>query len=177
MRHCSRSPGLYLAGVIVLSRAIIRSKLGRVLTAIRDSESRLMFSGYNPLWYKLFIWTLSAVLCGIAGALYVPQVGIINPERDVAGQLDRDRHLGGGGRARHAARAGGRRGDRQRGQELSSRKSYPEYWLFFLGLLFILVTLFLPKGVVGLARACCEASAQLAQRPFPTRGCEKEGGK
>ena len=71
--------GLYLAGVIVLSRAILRSKLGRVLTAIRDSESRLMFSGYNPLWYKLFIWTLSAVLCGIAGALYVPQVGIINP--------------------------------------------------------------------------------------------------
>ena len=65
--------------MIVLSRALIRSKLGRVLTAIRDSETRLMFSGYNPLWYKLFIWTLSAVLCGIAGALYVPQVGIINP--------------------------------------------------------------------------------------------------
>ena len=56
-----------------------RRKLGRVLTAIRDAESRVMFCGYNPLYYKLFIWTLSAVLCGIAGALYVPQVGIINP--------------------------------------------------------------------------------------------------
>ena len=50
-----------------------------MLTAIRDAESALMFCGYDPLWYKLFVWTLSAVLCGIAGALYVPQVGIINP--------------------------------------------------------------------------------------------------
>ena len=57
----------------------MRSKLGRVLTAIRDAETRVMFSGYNPLYFKLFIWTLSAVICGIAGALYVPQVGIINP--------------------------------------------------------------------------------------------------
>ena len=55
------------------------SKLGRVLTAIRDAETRVMFSGYNPVYFKLFIWTLSAVICGIAGALYVPQVGIINP--------------------------------------------------------------------------------------------------
>lgn len=71
--------GIYLLGVLILVRSLLRSKLGRVLTAIRDSESRLMFSGYNPLGYKLFVWTLSAVLCGIAGALYVPQVGIINP--------------------------------------------------------------------------------------------------
>ena len=63
----------------ILSRYIVKSKLGRVLTAIRDVESRVMFSGYNTLHYKLFIWTLSAFLCGIAGALYVPQVGIINP--------------------------------------------------------------------------------------------------
>ncbi len=64
----------FLAG-----RAIVASKLGRVVTAIRDGESRLMFLGYSPLAYKLAIWTFSAVLCGIAGALYVPQVGIINP--------------------------------------------------------------------------------------------------
>ena len=63
----------------ILSRFIVQSKLGRVLTAIRDAESRVMFSGYNTIHYKLFIWTLSAFLCGIAGALYVPQVGIINP--------------------------------------------------------------------------------------------------
>src|SRR3954462_12149598 len=71
--------GLALVGTLLLARWIVTSKLGRVLTAIRDAESRVMFSGYDPLWYKLFIWTLSAVLCGIAGALYVPQVGIINP--------------------------------------------------------------------------------------------------
>ncbi len=70
-------------GVLVLAfigaRAIVTSKLGRVVTAVRDGETRLMFLGYSPLAYKLFVWTVSAVLCGIAGALYVPQVGIINP--------------------------------------------------------------------------------------------------
>ena len=70
-----------LAGALVLARAVTQSKLGRVLTAVRDSESRLRFIGYEPLGFKLFVWTLSAVLCGIAGALYVPQVGIINPAR------------------------------------------------------------------------------------------------
>src|SRR5688572_3607928 len=68
-----------LVGALVLCRWIVTSRLGRVLQAVRDSEARLMFIGYNPLWFKLFVWTLSAVLCAIAGALYVPQVGIINP--------------------------------------------------------------------------------------------------
>src|SRR5260221_11167651 len=63
----------------VTTRAIVTSKLGRVVTAVRDGETRLMFLGYSPLAYKLFVWTFSAILCGIAGALYVPQVGIINP--------------------------------------------------------------------------------------------------
>ncbi len=63
----------------MLARAVTQSKLGRVLTAVRDSENRLRFLGYEPLGFKLFVWTLSAVMCGIAGALYVPQVGIINP--------------------------------------------------------------------------------------------------
>ena len=67
------------ARFLLLGRWIVLSKLGRVLTAIRDAETRVMFSGYNPVYFKLFIWTLSAVICGIAGALYVPQVGIINP--------------------------------------------------------------------------------------------------
>jgi len=69
--------GLVLVGFYVLSRAIVRSKYGRVLQAIRDAESRVMFSGYNPVAYKLSIWTLSAAMCAVAGALYVPQVGII----------------------------------------------------------------------------------------------------
>ena len=68
-----------LVGGFLACRYIVTSKLGRVVMAIRDTESRLMFLGYSPLGYKLFVWTFSAILCGIAGALYVPQVGIINP--------------------------------------------------------------------------------------------------
>ena len=110
--------GAALIGFLVLGRAIVTSKLGRVLTAIRDAETRVMFSGYNPVYFKLFIWTLSAVICGIAGALYVPQVGHHQSERDVAGQLDRDRDLGRRRRPRHADRPGHRRRRRQPRQEL-----------------------------------------------------------
>ena len=68
-----------LLAVLMLCRALVLSKLGRVLTAIRDAEERVRFCGYDPVSFKLFVWTLSAAICGIAGALYVPQVGIINP--------------------------------------------------------------------------------------------------
>src|SRR5215469_13826817 len=71
--------GVALLGFLLLARWIVTSKLGRVLTAIRDAETRVMFCGYNPVYFKLFMWPVSAVMCGIAGALYVPQVGIINP--------------------------------------------------------------------------------------------------
>src|SRR6185436_16776217 len=71
--------GAVLIGFLVLARALVRSRYGRVLQAIRDAETRVMFSGYDPIAYKLSIWTLSAMMCGLAGALYVPQVGIINP--------------------------------------------------------------------------------------------------
>jgi urea transport system permease protein len=140
---------LYLMGTLVLSRAILRSKVGRVLTAIRDSESRLMFSGYNPLWYKLFIWTLSAVLCGIAGALYVPQVGIINPgEMSPANSIEIAIWVAVGGRGTLLGPVLG--AGLVNGAKSFFTQSFPEYWLFFLGLLFILVTLFLPKGVISI---------------------------
>jgi len=71
--------GLTLLGFFLFARWLVGSKYGRVLQAIRDAETRVMFSGYNPLGYKLSIWVISAVMCGVAGALYVPQVGIINP--------------------------------------------------------------------------------------------------
>ena len=140
---------LYLMGTLILSRAILRSKVGRVLTAIRDSENRLMFSGYNPLWYKLFIWTLSAVLCGIAGALYVPQVGIINPgEMSPANSIEIAIWVAVGGRGTLLGPVLG--AGLINGAKSFFTQSFPEYWLFFLGLLFILVTLFLPKGVVSI---------------------------
>jgi urea transport system permease protein len=153
--------GLYLGGVLVLSRAIIRSKLGRVLTAIRDSENRLMFSGYNPLWYKLSIWTLSAVLCGIAGALYVPQVGIINPsEMSPAQSIEIAIWVAVGGRGTLLGPIVG--AALVNGAKSFFTQSFPEYWLFFLGLLFILVTLFLPKGFVGAAMAWMSKGKQAA---------------
>jgi urea transport system permease protein len=71
--------GCTLIGFYLLARWLVGSKFGRVLQAIRDAETRVMFTGYDPLRYKLAIWVISAVMCGIAGALYVPQVGIINP--------------------------------------------------------------------------------------------------
>jgi len=153
--------GLYLAGVLVLSRAIIRSKLGRVLTAIRDSENRLMFSGYNPLWFKLSIWTLSAVLCGIAGAVYVPQVGLINPsEMSPAQSIEIAIWVSVGGRGTLLGPIVG--AALVNGAKSFFTQSFPEYWLFFLGLLFILVTLFLPKGFVGAAMAWMSKGKQAA---------------
>ncbi|HBG03980.1 MAG TPA: urea ABC transporter permease subunit UrtC [Geobacter sp.] len=141
--------GLYLALALILCRFIITSKLGRILTAIRDAESRLMFSGYNPLGYKLFVWTLSAVLCGIAGALYVPQVGIINPsEMSPANSIEIAIWVAVGGRG---SLVGGLLGaGLVNGAKSWFTVAFPDYWLYFLGLLFILVTLFMPAGVVGL---------------------------
>jgi len=139
-----------LIGALLLSRYLIRSKTGRILTAIRDSESRLMFSGYNPVGYKLFVWTLSAVMCGIAGALYVPQVGIINPsEMSPANSIEIAVWVAVGGRGTMIGPILGAAA--VNGAKSLFTQSFPEYWLFFLGALFILVTLLMPKGIVGLA--------------------------
>lgn len=136
---------------LLLCRFIVSSKLGRVLVAIRDAETRLMFSGYNPLGFKLFAWTLSAVLCGIAGALYVPQVGIINPgEMSPANSIEIAVWAAVGGRGTLLGPIVG-------AGIVNGAKSWltvaaPDLWLYVLGSLFIAVTLFMPQGVVGLAR-------------------------
>ena len=141
--------GLTLVATLLLARYLVQSKFGRVLTAIRDAESRVMFSGYNPLWYKLFIWTLSAVICGIAGALYVPQVGIINPsEMSPANSIEIAIWVAVGGRGTLIGALLG--AGIVNGAKSWFTVAFPDYWLFFLGLLFIAVTLFMPKGVVGL---------------------------
>jgi urea transport system permease protein len=142
---------LALIAALVLARYLVTSKFGRVLTAIRDAESRVMFLGYSPLDYKLFVWTLSAVMCGIAGALYVPQVGIINPsEMSPANSIEIAIWVAVGGRGTLLGAVTG-------AGVVNLAKSwftvaFPEYWLFFLGLMFIAVTLWLPEGVVGLWR-------------------------
>ncbi len=138
-----------LIGTLLLARWIVTSKFGRVLAAIRDAEARVMFCGYDTMYYKLAIWTLSAVLCGIAGALYVPQVGIINPsEMSPANSIEIAIWVAVGGRGTLAGAALG--AGLVNGAKSFFTQAFPEYWLFFLGLLFILVTLFLPQGVLGL---------------------------
>jgi urea transport system permease protein len=141
--------GTVLIATLLLARFIVTSKFGRVLAAIRDAEQRVMFCGYNTAHYKLFIWTLSAVLCGIAGALYVPQVGIINPgEMSPANSIEIAIWVAVGGRGSLVGAIVG--AGIVNGAKSFLTQIFPEFWLYFLGLLFILVTLFLPQGVVGL---------------------------
>ena len=143
--------GLALLGFFLLARWLVRSKFGRVLQAVRDAETRVMFSGYSPLPYKLTIWTISAMMCGVAGALYVPQVGIINPgEMSAANSIEIAVWAAVGGRATLIGPIVG-------AFIVNGAKSWltvtaPEFWLYFLGALFIAVTLFLPNGVVGLVK-------------------------
>ena len=150
--------GLTLLGCFLFARWLVQSKFGRVLQAIRDAESRVMFSGYSPLPYKLTIWTISAVMCGVAGALYVPQVGIINPgEMSAASSIEIAIWAAVGGRATLIGPIVG-------AFIVNGAKSWltvtaPEFWLYFLGLLFILVTLFLPNGIVGLVKKLKGAKA------------------
>ncbi len=133
----------------LVCRYLVTSRLGKVLIAVRDAENRARFIGYRVEYYKLFVFTLSAVMAGIAGALYVPQVGIINPgEFTPANSIEIVIWVAVGGRGTlHGAILGA--------FLVNYAKSYltgamPEVWLFALGGLFIFVTLFLPKGVVGL---------------------------
>lgn len=140
-----------LAGSLYLGWRLARSKFGRLLTALRDAENRLMFCGYDPRGYKLFIWVLSAVLCGLAGALYVPQVGIINPSEMAPTQsIEAAVWVALGGRGTLVGPLLG--AGLVNGMKSWFTVAFPEYWLFALGALFILVTLFLPKGVIGLLR-------------------------
>jgi urea transport system permease protein len=120
-----------------------------------------MFLGYNPLNYKLFAWVVSAVMCGVAGALYVPQVGIINPgEMSPAMSIEIAIWVAVGGRGTLIGPIIG-------AFVVNLAKSwftvsFPEYWLFFLGLLFIVVTLLLPQGLVGLWKKVMEKKGAAA---------------
>jgi len=143
--------GLTLIGFFVMARWLVGTKFGRVLQAVRDAENRVMFCGYEPLNYKLAIWTLSAVMCGIAGALYVPQVGIINPgEMSPAASIEIAIWAAVGGRGTLIGPIVG--AFFVNGAKSWFTQAFPEFWLYVLGALFIAVTLFLPNGIVGLFR-------------------------
>ena len=143
--------GLTLLGCYLFARWLVSSKFGRVLQAIRDAENRVMFCGYDPLPYKLTIWVISAVMCGVAGALYVPQVGIINPgEMSAANSIEIAVWAAVGGRASLIGPIVG--AFIVNGAKSWLTVTFPEFWLYCLGALFIVVTLYLPKGVVGLVQ-------------------------
>jgi urea transport system permease protein len=149
--------GCTLIGFFLLARWLVNSKFGRVLQAIRDAETRVMFTGYDPLRYKLAIWVISAVMCGIAGALYVPQVGIINPgEMSPAASIEIAIWAAVGGRGTLIGPIIG--AFFVNGAKSVFTQYLPEYWLFVLGALFIAVTIFLPNGIVGLLKRKKESS-------------------
>jgi urea transport system permease protein len=159
--YCASALGLIL--IFLLCRFIVSSKLGRVLKAVRDAEARVMFSGYNPNHFKLFAWTVSAVICGIAGALYVPQVGIINPsEMQPANSIEMAVWVAVGGRGHLVGAVLG--AFVVNGAKSWFTVAFPDLWLYFLGFLFIGVTLFLPDGLIGLGRAGRDLSRRFLSR-------------
>ena len=155
--------GVGLALAYALCRAIVNSRAGRVLTAMRDVEAKIRFCGYDPVRYKLFAWTLSAVLCGLAGALYVPQVGIINPsEMQPSSSVEIAIWVAVGGRGTLAGPILG-------ALLVNGAKSWltvalPTAWLYVLGALFVLVTLALPGGILQLFSMLGRAASHLSTR-------------
>ncbi len=140
---------LTLAAAYISCRAVVNSKLGKVVVALRDAESRVRSIGYRVEYYKLWIFTFSAVLAGIAGALYVPQVGIINPsEFQPLNSIENVIWVAIGGRGTLYGAALG--AVLVNYAKTNFTAVLPEVWLFALGGLFVLATLFLPRGVVGL---------------------------
>ncbi|MDF1692636.1 MAG: urea ABC transporter permease subunit UrtC [Zhongshania sp.] len=148
----------------ILCRAIVSSKYGRVLVAIRDAESRTRFMGYRVEHFKLFVFVVSAILAGIAGALYVPQVGIINPgEFGPINSIEIVIWVAIGGRGTLFGAVIG-------AAAVNYAKTYftgafPEVWLFMLGALFVISTLYLPKGIVGVVK---QLQDRRAERNAPT---------
>jgi len=144
---------LALAACFLAARAIVTSAFGKVMIAIRDAESRTRFLGYRVEHYKLAVFTISAMMAGLAGALYVPQVGIINPsEFSPSNSIEAVIWVAVGGRGTLAGAALG-------AFTVNGMKTYfttgvlAPYWLFVLGSIFVLVTLALPKGLLGTLQA------------------------
>lgn len=141
---------------------IVNSKLGKIILAIRDEESRVSFVGYNTARFKVFLFTFSAILAGIAGALYVPQVGIINPgEFSPINSIEIVIWVAIGGRGTLYGAIVGAIAVSYAKSQLTG--IMPEAWLFALGGLFVLVTLFLPKGIVGLVNNAASRQAFFAK--------------
>ncbi len=171
---------LALALGFLICRAVIASKFGKVLIAVRDAESRTRFIGYRVEGYKLVVFVLSAMMAGVAGSLYVPQIGIINPgEFAPANSIEAVIWVAVGGRGTLIGPIVGALLVNF-GKTWFTSGALAEYWLFVLGALFVAVTLFLPKGVIGtlLARARVKptsTSAPPAVSPIKASVAAEEG--
>jgi urea transport system permease protein len=168
-----------LALSVLVCSMIVNSKLGKVMVAIRDAESRTRFIGYRVEYVKLFAFTVSAIMAGIAGALYVPQVGIINPgEFEPGNSIEVVIWAAVGGRGTLIGPIIG-------AIVVNLGKSWftsalPEFWLFALGALFVFVTLFLPKGIVGLWKQVFGTRRRRAEAPAaptPSQSADIERGE
>jgi urea transport system permease protein len=156
---------LTLIAAYLLCRWITLTRAGKVIVAIRDSETRVLFSGYSPAAYKLFVFVVSAVLAGVAGALYAPQVGIITPAKiGVLPSIEMVVWVAAGGRGTLYGSVIGAFGVNWIQSWLTT--SYPDLWLLFLGGLFMGAVLFFPDGVVGaLGQVATRARRIVAGRP------------
>ncbi len=140
--------GVLLLGVYLLCRWLTKTKFGLVQRAVRDSETRVLFSGYAAANYKLFVFVLCAIIAGLAGALYVPQVGIINPsEMETAKSLEIIVWVALGGRGTLLGPVIG--AVTVNAMKSWASRAYPDLWPIILGVMFILVVLLMPKGIVG----------------------------
>ena len=140
-----------LCAMLVGAYALTRSRFGLVLVAVRDAEARTRFLGYRPERYKLVVFTVSAMMAAVGGALYVPQVGIINPgEFAPANSIEAVIWVAVGGRGTLIGAILG--AVLVNGGKTVLTGAFPNAWLFALGALFIVVTLFLPRGLLGLVR-------------------------
>jgi urea transport system permease protein len=154
---------LTLVAAYLVCRWITLTRAGKVLVAIRDSETRVLFSGYSPAAYKLFVFVVSAVLAGVAGALYAPQVGIVTPAKiGVLPSIEMVVWVAAGGRGTLYGAIVGAFGVNWIQSWLTT--SYPDLWLLFLGGLFMGAVLFFPDGIVGaLGRLAARARRLVAQ--------------
>ena len=141
--------GCLLLGAYVFSRWLTTTKFGKVQRAIRDSENRVLFSGYATPSFKLFVFVYAAIISGLAGALYTPQVGIINPsELSPEKSLEAVVWVAVGGRGTLIGPIIGSVG--VNALKSWATRAYPDLWLIILGGLFVIIVLFMPKGIVGL---------------------------
>jgi urea transport system permease protein len=158
--------GVALILVYLLCKWLTRTKLGKVQRAIRDSENRVLFSGYTTANFKLFIFVFASLIASLAGVLYVPQVGIINPSEMAPDKsLEAVVWVAVGGRGTLVGPVIG--AFAVNAMKSWATRAYPDLWLIFLGTMFILVTVFMPKGIVGLPAQLRSLARQFKRHPAP----------